>query len=443
MNIDYGKNYDFKTHVKILMPSILTMIFVNFYSAIDSFFIGRFVGSTPMASVTITLPLINLTWGIGVMLAVGSSSYVSIKLGEKKNDEANEMFTKMSAFILIVGIIMSTFLVFNLKPIIRLLGASDALFNDAYIYGLFLCASAPILLFKLFFEYYVRVDGRSDLSFVMSIIGVIFNIILDYLLVVVFDYGVLGASIATVISILASTLVGLYYFTLGKSKLKFKKPRKYKGFIINSIFNGSSEMFSEFSGAFVILVFNRIMFSFLGEDGIASFSIVMNIYYIIIAIFIGISFGTQPIISYNYGSNNLDVIDSSIKKSGKLIFYLSIFTAIITMFFSYHIASLFVGDSTNVINLASNGLQIFSFVFLTAGFNIFISTIYTSIGNGKVSALLSILRSFVFVIIMSFILPKFIGVSGIWLSIPFSEALTIAVSLYYFKKFKSQISVNR
>ncbi|MGL5973408.1 MAG: MATE family efflux transporter [Oscillospiraceae bacterium] len=443
MNVDYSEDFGFKKYIKILMPSIWTMIFVSFYSVIDSFFVGRFVSSDAMAAINITMPIINFNWGIGIMIAVGSSSYVAIKLGEGKKAEADNMFTKMSVFILILGVTLSLLFVLFLKPIVKFLGATDIIYKDTYTYAFYICITSTVLLFKLFFEYYVRVDGKSNLSLAMSFVGLLLNIILDYLFVVVFKLGILGASIATAISIFISMSIGLFYFLLGRSNLKFIKISKFKyflkddiKFILKSIINGSSEMFNEVSGAFIIFVFNGIVLRASGENGVASFSIIMNVYYFVISIFLGIAFGAQPILSYNYGAGNKEKMLKYIKQSGVLIFVLSGVASLLSFLFAQNIAQLFVVDNVDVVQMATVGIEFFSLAFLIFGFNIFLSTMYTAVGNGKVSAFLSSLRSFLFVFVLAYILPKFIGMDGIWLSIPLSETISIFISLIYFFKFK-------
>ncbi|MEG2908746.1 MAG: MATE family efflux transporter, partial [Erysipelotrichaceae bacterium] len=156
MNLTFNESWSYKQFMKFVLPSILTMACVSFYSVVDSFFVANYVSTNAMASVNIVLPYTNLVWGIAVMLATGSSAIVGMKMGEKKYHEANQKFSFMTCFLLVLSSIMALICLFFIDEIVYLLGTSDLLFNDAKVYIFFLIVTSPILMIKLYFEYYVR-----------------------------------------------------------------------------------------------------------------------------------------------------------------------------------------------------------------------------------------------------------------------------------------------
>lgn len=197
-------------------------------------------------------------------------------------------------------------------------------------------------------------------------------------------------------------------------------------------------MFTEFSTGITTFLFNVSILKFHGENGIAAMSIITYIYYFFIAMFFGISVGVSPIISYNFGAKNKNKIKESLNYSFITIAWSSIFIFLVSFFLGKYIILFFTND-LNVYNIAYFGLKLFSFGFLIIGVNIFMSNLFTSIGNGKISAIISISRSLVFVSICIILLPYFIGVNGIWLAIPIAEAITIIFSLAYYFKYKQYI----
>ena len=287
--------------------------------------------------------------------------------------------------------------------------------------------------FKLFFEYLVRTDGKSSIGMIMSLTGLILNFIFDYFFVAVLDLKTLGAGIGTTLSILVSMLIGLIYF-LKFSHLKFTKPILDKDILIHSCTNDSSEMLTEMSTGITTFLFNVIIMKYYGEDGVAAVTIIMYIYYFFIAFYMGIAVATAPVVSYNLGARNYEKIKETTDYSFITIIVSSILITAISLLFGKQIIHLFVDDG-HVFNLTWDALKLFSLVFLFIGYNVFISGYFTALGNGFLSALVSSLRSLILVVIFLILLPKVIDVSGIWLAMPLSEAVTIFIAFNLYRKY--------
>lgn len=427
----FSKKQTYPQFIRYVIPSIITMIFLSFYTTIDGFFVSRFVNSNALAAINIVIPITCVFFGISVMLANGSGALVGIKLGEKKEDEANHFFSFVTIVLLVISILLTILFLIFLKPILIMLGSTEKLLPYTMTYGFITVIMIIPMMFKLYFEYYARVDGSPKLSLLMSTVGLVLNLILDYLFIAVFNLGILGAGLGTFLSITISAIIGLVYFLSDKSTLKFTKPHVDFKALLFSCYNGSSEMFTEFSTGITTLLFNKAILVFHGENGVAAMSIITYMYYFFIAVYFGITVGISPVISFNYGAKNLEKIKESLKYSFLSIAISSILIFIISYFGGKYIIAGFTADS-NVYDIACYGIKLFSLCFLMIGFNTFMSGYFTAIGNGTVSAIISVLHTLIFVCIAIIILPKFLNVAGIWLSVPTAEFLTIFFSAYFY-----------
>ena len=291
--------------------------------------------------------------------------------------------------------------------------------------------------FKLFFEYLVRTDGRPNIGMLMSMTGLILNVVLDYIFVALFDMGTLGAAWGTFLSITVSMLIGLGYF-LKYSHIKFCKPRLNWTVLFKSCTNGSSEMLTEMSTGITTFLFNLIIMKFFGEDGIAAVTIIMYIYYFFISFYMGIAVAIAPVVSYNVGSRNHTKIKETTRYSFITIALSSVLILAVSLLCGKQIIHLFV-DGGNVFTLTWDGLKLFSPVFLFIGLNVFLSGYFTALGNGFISALISSLRSLILVVVFILILPNIIGVSGVWITMPLAEATTIFIAIYLYQTYGKEL----
>lgn len=423
--------------LKYLMPSVLTMVFLSFYTTIDGYFVSKYARSDALAGINIVIPITCVIFGTSVMLATGSGAIIGEKLGQKKDDEANAIFTYIAIVLMILSIFFTIFGIIYLEPICIFLGSSERLLPHVLPYAFVIFLGSIPMPFKLFFEYLVRTDGKSSIGMIMSLTGLILNFIFDYFFVAVLDLKTLGAGIGTTLSILVSMLIGLIYF-LKFSHLKFTKPILDKDILIHSCTNGSSEMLTEMSTGITTFLFNVIIMKYYGEDGVAAVTIIMYIYYFFIAFYMGIAVATAPVVSYNLGARNYEKIKETTDYSFITIIVSSILITAISLLFGKQIIHLFVDDG-HVFNLTWDALKLFSLVFLFIGYNVFISGYFTALGNGFLSALVSSLRSLILVVIFLIVLPKVIDVSGIWLTMPMSEAVTIFIAFNLYRKYGKTI----
>lgn len=422
--------------IKYTFPTVIMMVFFSLSTIIDGIFVSRYVGANALSATNIVYPVINILIGISVMFATGGNAIVAKFMGEGKNQEAKETFTLITLSALVAGLIVSVFSTIFIKDIIYALGSTDSLYKNCYDYLVVFLIFAPVMISKLFFDYFLVTAGVPKLGLISSVSGGVINIILDYLFIVEFKMGTLGAALATCVSYALPAMVGVIYFSRKSNVLCFAKPKFNMKLILDSCMNGSSEMVTQMSGAVTTFLYNAAMLKFLGEDGVASITIILYVQFLLNSAYIGFTSGVSPRISYNYGSRDDEQLRKIVKYSFTIVCVFAVFIFISSRSFSNVIIGMFSPKGTALYDITLNGFMIFSFNFLVVGMNIFTSGMFTAFSNGKVSALLSILRTFILFTIGIVTLPSFLGVNGVWMVVPFAEFTTLIVSLFFINKYK-------
>lgn len=427
----FAKPMSYGQYLKSLLPSVLTMIFLSFYTTIDGFFVSRYAGSDALAGINIVIPITCVTFGVAVMLATGAGAIIGEHLGRNEVEQASRVFSFMCLVLLAFSAAFTALGVAFLRPIAVLLGSSERLMPHVLPYALVVFLGTVPMAFKLFFEYLVRSDGNSKVGLAMSVVGLVLNVGLDYLFVGVFRLGTLGAAWGTTLSITASALIGLVYF-LRFGNIRFARPKADGRVLLKSCTNGSSEMFTEFSTGITTLLFNLLVMKYFGEDGVAAVTIIMYIYYFFISFYMGIAVAVAPVVSYNVGAENPRKIREMLRYSFCTIAITAVLILAASLLGGPAIIHLFV-QSDNVYDITWQALRLFSPVFVFIGFNVFLSGYFTALGNGLTSAVISLLRSLVLVALFIAVLPLLLQENGIWLTMPFSEAVTVLVALQFYR----------
>ena len=427
----FAKPMSYGQYLKSLLPSVLTMIFLSFYTTIDGFFVSRYAGSDALAGINIVIPITCVTFGVAVMLATGAGAIIGEHLGRNEVEQAGRVFSFMCLVLLAFSAAFTALGVAFLRPIAVLLGSSERLMPHVLPYALVVFLGTVPMAFKLFFEYLVRSDGNSKVGLAMSVVGLVLNVGLDYLFVGVFRLGTLGAAWGTTLSITASALIGLVYF-LRFGNIRFARPKADGRVLLKSCTNGSSEMFTEFSTGITTLLFNLLVMKYFGEDGVAAVTIIMYIYYFFISFYMGIAVAVAPVVSYNVSAENPRKIREMLRYSFCTIAITAVLILAASLLGGPAIIHLFV-QSGNVYDITWQALRLFSPVFVFIGFNVFLSGYFTALGNGLTSAVISLLRSLVLVALFIAVLPLLLQENGIWLTMPFSEAVTVLVALQLYR----------
>ena len=432
MKIQLSEHFTYSKLLRFTFPSIIMMIFTSIYSVIDGLFVSNFAGKTALAAINIIYPFIMAVGALGFMMGTGGSALVGRLLGEGEKEKANKTFSLIVYTTAIVGILLSA-LAFLLVPTVsRLFGASGPLLDYCILYGRICFLSMPCFMLQNVFQCFFITAEKPRLGLDVILSAGITNMVLDFLFVAVFGLGLKGAAIATVCGEIIGGLVPILYFAgRNHSLLRLGRTSFDAGSILKTCTNGSSELMTELSSSVVTVLYNTQLMKIAGENGVAAYSTIMYVNFIFVAIFLGYSLGSAPIISFHYGAGNHDELKNMRKKSLRLIAVWGIGMTIISHIFALPFARFFVGYDSELLAMTIHGFRIYAFVYLLNGFNIFGSSFFTALNNGMVSATISFLRTLVFEVICILLLPVFFGIDGIWSAVLVAEALALCVTSFF------------
>lgn len=438
MDNSLDRETGFLSLIKVTLPTVIMMVFFSLYSIVDGMFVSRFVGPNALSSVNIVYPIISLLIGISVMFATGGNAIISRLIGQKKNEEAKEKFTLIIIAALVFGAIVALISIVFIKQIIVFLGATEVLYDYCKTYLEISLLFTPFMMVKLIFDYFYVTNGRATLGLAVSVLGGVTNVILDYVFIAVFNMGVGGAAIATGIGYTIPAVIGIFYFCNKQNLLHFAKPKFDKNMLLESCLNGSSEMVTQLASAVTTFLYNTAMIKYLGEAGVAAITVILYIQFLLSAAYIGFTSGVSPRIGYNYGAENKKEIKNLVKHSYTIILIFSIISFIVAKIIQEPLTSLFCGRGTEVFYITLHGFDLFAASFLLCGLNIFTCGMFTAFSNGKVSAVLSLFRTFIFFILGMLILPPIMGVDGVWLVAVFAEVLSLIISIIEVFRYRNQ-----
>ncbi len=439
--IRLSDHFTYKKLIRFTLPSIAMMIFTSIYGVVDGYFVSNYVGKTSFAAVNLIWPFIMMISSLGFMFGTGGSALVAKTMGEGNRKKANEQFSFLVYFSLALSIIVSAISFIFLRPISSVMGASGMLLDDCVTYGRILIVTVPFYVMQFEFQSFFVTAEKPKLGLYMTIASGITNIVLDTLLVAVFPFGLFGAAIATSMSQLVGGIYPLIYFSKKNSSLlKLTKAKFNLWVLYRTCCNGISELLSNISMSLVSMLYNAQLMKYVGENGVAAYGVLMYVNLIFLSIFIGYCIGTAPVISYNYGAQNHDELKGILKRSIVILTSSSVFMFILALALSRPLSILFVGYDKELLDLTIRGFFFFSFSFLFASIPMFASSFFTALNNGLVSAIVSVLRTVVFQIAFVLILPLFLKVDGIWVSLVCAEffALITALIIFIVNKKKYQ-----
>lgn len=437
--IQLSDHFTYARLFRFVLPSIVMMVFTSIYGVVDGLFVSNFAGKTAFASINLIMPFLIILGAMGFMLGTGGTALVSRVLGEGDKERANKYFSMITLFGILLGVILTVVGVLAMRPMAILLGATEAMVDDCVLYGrIVVCFLTSFMLQNMFQSFLIAAE-RPKFGLLITLAAGVTNMVLDALFVGVFRWGIAGAAIATGISQTVGGVVPLMYFLFSKSSpLRLRWTKFEAQPLLRSCANGSSELMSNISGSLIGMLYNAQLMRFLGEDGVATYGVLMYVQFIFVAIDIGYSIGCAPIISYHYGARNHPELRNLLTKWLKVMGILGIMMTIAAISLSGTLANIFVGYDATLCELTRHAFHLFSFAFLLAGFNIFLSSFFTALNNGGVSAAISFLRTLVFQAASVILLPMALDVDGLWWAASAAEALAFVVSIGFLLALKGK-----
>lgn len=431
-NISLSDHFTYKKLLRFTLPSITMMVFTSIYGVVDGLFVSNFAGKTSFAAINLVMPFIMVLGGIGFMIGTGGTALVSKVLGEGDREKANRYFSMMIMLTAILGVILTVIGIVFIRPVAYFLRATDEMIDDCVIYGRIVIGFTVSFMLQNVFQSFLIAAEKPKLGLIATVAAGATNMILDALFIAVFKWGVAGAAIATGISQCVGGIFPFIYFIRpNTSLLKLVKTKLELRPLINACANGSSELMSNISSSLVSMLYNWQLMNYVGEDGVSAYGVLMYVQFIFIAIYVGYAIGCAPIVGYHYGAQNDSELKNMLKKSTILMGGSGIVLTALAMALSASLSKIFVGYDEGLYSLTMHAFKLFSFSFLLAGFNIFVSSFFTALNNGGISATVSFLRTLVFQTASVIILPIFFDIDGIWWAITVAEVFAFIISLTF------------
>lgn len=433
MTIHLSDHFTYRKLLHFTFPSIIMMIFTSIYGVVDGLFVSNFVGKTAFASVNLIMPFLMVLGGVGSMFGTGGGALISKTLGEGDDKRAYRYFTMMVRLMLIVGLVFSAAGMLVIRPVSYLLGATDAMIGDCVLYGRTVLIFLTAQIIQFAFQSFLITAERPQLGLAVTIASGVTNMIFDALFVAVFHWGLAGAAAATGLSQLVGGGVPLLYFLSWRNDtpLRFAKTGFEIRPILRACANGASEMVSSISGSITGILYNYQLMRYAGEDGVAAYGVVMYAGFIFIAIFVGYSTGSAPVVGYHYGAGNRQEVKSMLRKSLTIMGVSGMVMASLGVAFARPLAQIFVGYDAALTALTVHAFRICIIALLIMGIGIYASAFFTALNNGSVSAMISFLRALVFPVITILTFPIFFGLDGIWYSLSAGEIFSLAVAVFF------------
>lgn len=459
MRIQLSEHFTYKKLLLFSLPTIAMMIFTSIYGIVDGFFVSNYVGKTAFAAINLVMPFLIIEGCFGFMIGTGGSALVAKTLGEKKRDAADQYFTMLICFTVILGVGISVLSIVFMRPIALFLGAEGDMIGDCILYGRIISAFNTAFMLQYFFQSFFVVAEKPNLGFGITMAAGITNMVLDALFIAGFHWSVAGAAVASGIGQCVGGVLPLFYFGMrrkavkkageaaqsfpereGKrsripvrntSLLQLSRTKLEAGVLLRTCANGSSELMSNISASVVGMLYNFQLLRYAGENGIAAYGVVMYTQMIFFAIYIGYAVGTAPIVSFHYGAGNHGEMRSLLRKSLLLMGATGIVMMLSAQASASVLSGIFVGYDAELLAITKHAFVIFACSYLLSGINIYASSFFTALNNGGISAIISFLRTLIFQTGAVLILPLLLGIDGIWWAVAVSEVMAFLISIMF------------
>lgn len=432
----------FGTFSSFVSLNIVGMLGLSCYILADTFFVANGLGTNGLASLNLAISIYSFIQATGLLIGVGGATKYAI-LKSQNDDRANSFFTNSIFLGIFFAFIFVVVGIFASEPLSYLLGANADTIEMTNTYLKTILCFSPFFIINNILIAFIRNDNAPNLAMGGMLIGSLSNILLDYVFVFPLKMGMFGAAFATGLAPIISIALLSFHFIKKKNSFRFqpykdKLKTKFKA-MLNILSLGISSFFTEISSGIILIVFNIVILQIVGNVGVAAYGIVANLALVAISLFVGIAQGIQPLVSKSFGQNNKKQLNALLKYALILSLIISVIVYLVINVFATQIISIFNSENNILLaQYAKSGLLIYFTGFLFAGFNIVIISFLNSSQNPKKAFLISIIRGFIAMIPLVFLLSHFFGIIGIWIVFPLAEMLTSIIVLLMFVKQKNK-----
>lgn len=430
MATDMSRHFSLPQLLRCTLPSIGMMLFKSLYVMTDGYFVANYCSTTALSAVNFVFPIPMILATVGFMFGSGGSAIVSRTRGEGNEELARERFSLIVYAVIAISLVLTAAGLATQRTILMAMGARDELLSECLAYGTILVACMPLDSLQLLFQNLLACAGKPEMGLRNTLIAGVTNMVLDAVLVGWLGMGVVGAAIGTVSGEAIAAIIPLVYFSRpNSSSMRFVRARLDLPILAEAAFNGSSEFVSNIASSVVSAAYNIQLLRLLGESGLAAYSVIMYVSFAFMSILIGYSIGCAPLMGFQYGAKNRREMQSLFRKSVAVISVMSVLMFVSTRFAARPLAEAFVGSRPDLVELTCHAFLIQTTAFLPMGLCIYGSSLFTSLGNGVVSAVISFLRTLVFETGSVMVLPLFLGPDGIWYALLVAEIVSLVITV--------------
>lgn len=434
--------------MRFAIPSVVSMLVNALYNIVDQIFIGIGVGYLGNAATTVSFPLQTIILAIGTMIGAGASAYAAIKLGERKEKDAEKTLGNAFVMLVVLGIVIMVVGLVFLDPILHLFGATAKNFQYSYDYASIILFGTVFNLLGIGLSNMARTDGSPNIAMISMIIGAVLNTILDPIYIFVFHWGVQGAAIATITSQIIGAVILLYYFTKKSTmRLRFSQMKVNKVILISIFSLGFSSCITQTAATVMQVVMNNSLVYYgnmtatTGDVALSAMGIVLKISMIILAICIGIGIGAQPILGFNKGAKQPKRIKETFKKAAMIATITSILGWVICISIPGLILKLFGGGDPVFMEFAIKAMRIYMFGIFCAGFQITATSYFQATGQPMKASILSMMRQMILLIPLIIILPMIFGLNGILFAGPIADISSGFIVFIFIHKEMKKLTI--
>lgn len=423
------------------LPAIVAMSASSLYNMVDSIFIGQGVGALAISGLAVTFPFMNLSGAFGAAVGVGSSTLISVRLGQKDYSTANKIFGNCVSLNVMIGILFAIVTLSFLDPILIFFGASDQTLPYAREYMQIILLGNVVTHLYLGMNAILRSASKPRMAMAATIFTVVFNTVLDPIFIYVFDMGIRGAAIATVLAQLSALAWQCRLFNHKEEIIHFEKGiYRLNGQLIKNIIGiGMSPFMMNATACMIVIIINKSLYHYGGDLAVGAYGIVNRVSFLFFMVVFGINQGMQPIAGYNFGAMHFDRLMQVSKYAMTAATAVCIFGFIVSELLPYYCAKAFTSD-IQLIGIAEHGLRLANITLPIIGVQMVITNFFQSIGKAKVSIFLSLSRQLLFLLPVLLVLPRFLGLDGVWISFPVSDTIafivTVSIMAHYMRQFK-------
>ncbi len=409
------------------IPAIIAMVLTSLITVVDGYFIGNYVGEQGIAVVNLGLPVIYLFLSVGLMVSVGGVAIAGMALGAGDMEACGQVFRQTIVTTVVAAVMTGLLVALFFEPVLDVLGAKGLVREYFRTYYGILLLELVVMVVNSSFGMFIRGEGDPQYYMKVNVVSVLTNIALDYIFAAVLRAGIAGIASASLISALVSLGLILYFFLKKAKVYRLGRFSFSLDVLRRTLFNGSSEFIGEMSTGIAMFAYNYVIMRRIGVSGVTAFTIVGYVSYVFGMIVIGFGQGASPLVSFSYGAGEHGLAGRLRRRTNGMVCAIGAAGFVVMGLLSEWYSGLFVKNDA-IRGMVQSGMMIFMVSFFFSGINAVTSFYFTSIGKSLESAVISLSRGLVVLLACIFVLPAYLGMTGVWLAAPVTEFVTICIS---------------